>query len=320
METEFSKLEFEQPRLSKPTVALAVPVKESAKIREPRGKSMDFSSPDVEQPMVAPQPQQPIFRGEPRDQQARDDTPRLLRTPRIFSDPDEEREKAKQSGQNAAANSTPPGRENPRSPWSGDTLGTHRADSQHALSPVTDFNWDTTREKESRSKDPLWNGKSTTKDRNGARARGPFAAQEDSAARFSSGRPDSLADLFGGQAKEKPTPAQLERRAEFQQLLNPNAALAGKAQDSLQPVVNAADAKPGALAAPTLGGILPGAGPVDPMTAFNQKHDHLRGPVLEDFNKKYTAPSLPAASSLDSRGRTPLNQQPAFRDFPTRSF
>jgi hypothetical protein len=301
-------------RFSRPAVALASPVKEQAQLPEPRSKGLDFAAPEVERPMPVVPPQQPIVRVERRDDPEAGLHP-LLRTPKIFADPDEQKlssDPARSLRLPGSVLSQPP-------PWSSDKFGKSRADS--ALSPVTDPNWDA-RDSNRRSKD----SKDSTKgDRNDNRPRSPFGAQDDSDSKFDSGRSSSVRDLFTAHVKEKPRAMELERQEAFQQLLNPSAESGAKTPSSLQPVVSAADVKPGSLGIPTIGGggnsgLTPRSS--DPMAAFNRQHDRLRGPVMDDINKKYSAqPSLPVKpSSLDPRLPLPLNRQPAIHEFPQRKF
>ena len=269
-------------------------------------------APDIERPMIAPPPQQPIVRVERRDDPDAGLHP-LLRTPAIFRDPDEQKvfsDPARNLRLSGSVLSQPP-------PWSSDKSGKSGADS--SLSPVTDPNWDA-RDSNRRSKDPK---ESTKGNRNESRKRSPFSAQDDSDSRFDAGRSQSVRDLFTAHVKEKPKALELERQAAFQQLLNPNAESGAKTPSSLQPVVSATEVKPGSLGIPTVGGnsgLTPRSS--DPMAAFNRAHERLRGPVMEDINKKYTAQPAPQprTSTLDPRLPLPLNRQPTIHEIPQRKF
>ncbi len=314
-DSEFSNLEMDPPRISKPDVALAVPSKESSRLPISRERAMDFSAPEMAPPMVVPltQQPQPLRRGDPRDE-PRDDTPRLLRTPKIFSDPDEEK-----TGERTSAHASASGRDPMRSPSSNDTSDRQRLDSARALAPMTDFDWDAHHSR-SRPKDSPWDVKSATRDRNDPRTRSPFGTQEDSNARLDSTRPNGLSDLFGPRPnKEKLSAARLQRDADFQQLLNPNTGPAGKMPNSLEPVVSAENAGPSDFAAPTLGSTrLPT--PAQPMAAFNQPHEQSRGAAYAGHDKKNSPPPAPVPSFSDPRYQAPLNRQPTVHDFPTRKF
>jgi hypothetical protein len=305
----------ESIRFSKPVVPLASPVKEQAALPEPRSKSIGFEAPDVEPPMIAPPRQQPIVRVERREEKE-DGLHPLLRTPKIFADPDEQKLSSDPTKHDLTKNPNLPLSAFPRSARASDIFGGTRPES--ALSPITDPNWDA-RDSDHKAKDP------TKKDRNENRARDPFTAQEDSDSKFDVTRSQSMRDLFTAHVREKPTPLQLERRAAWQQLLNPTADSDAKNLSSLQPVVSATDVKPGSLGIPTVSGNN-GLNPhnSDPMTAFNRQHERLRGPVMEDINKKYSPQSqstAPAKSSLlDPRTPLPLNRQPAMHEFPKRDF
>lgn len=296
-------------RFSKPAVALAAPAKEQADLPELRTKRMGFSAPEME-PSVA-QPPPPILRVPPRDEK-RDDRHWLLRDPKIFSDPDRD------SGETTSAN---PHSGRTASPWSNDRLGMQTPDSMRALAPVTDFNWNA-RESGSHQRDVFGNNPSVKGDRNDTRPRSPFGTREDSSAGSDAFRPSPLFEMFGARPKEKPNTGPSERRAAFEQLLNPSAGPAGKGPNSLEPVVGAPDtAKRSApLALPTIGGSKLESKPTDPMTAFNQQHDRLRGPVFEGIEKKYSTPAAAPISPLDPRYQTPLNRQPTVHEFPARKF
>ncbi len=148
-------------RFSKPAVALASPVKEQAKLPEPRSKGMDFAPPEMERPMTVLPPQQPIVRVERRDDNEAGLHP-LLRTPKIFADPDEQKlssDPARNLRLPGSVLSQPP-------PWSSDNVGKSGPDS--SLSPVTDPNWDA-RDSNRRSKDSKDSKDSTKGDRNESR-------------------------------------------------------------------------------------------------------------------------------------------------------
>lgn len=280
---------------------------------------MSFSTPDVATPMTPPP--QPLMRMAPREEK-KDEVPWLLSTPKLFSDPGQQG-----SGRNASdnpnlsANPLMPGAA-ARSPWSKENLGMPRPDALRALSPVTDFNWDA-REASDAQKDSYGADKSRLGDSKDRRAHSPFATRQETDGKFDSFRPNSTFEMFSAHIKEKLTAQQLERRADFEQLLNPNAGPAGKAPNSLDPVVSLTDTPKHAapLVTPTLAGSKLESKTADPMAAFNQQHERLRGPELEAFDKKYSpAPARPAVSPLDPHYQAPLNQQPSVHQFPTRKF
>jgi hypothetical protein len=293
-------------RFSKPAVALAAPTKEQSKLPEPRSKGMDFSAPDLEPPMAVPP--QPVVRLQPRDEK-REDLHWLLRTPKMFSDPDEP-----DSERSSPANPNFPGNVFLRPPGGSDPFVMPSPDSSRALAPVTDFNWDA-RDANHRSRE---GGKAAQND---ARTRSPFAGHNvsDADSRLNAGRPALIRDLFNAQPKEKPRAVEIERQAAFHELLNPNAEPGGQGPNSLHPVVNAPDVKLPVLGIPSIAGQI-NSKSVDPMTAFNQRHERLRGSGVEDINKKYSTPPPPARPSLDPRLPPPLNRQPAVHEFPTRKF
>ena len=107
---------------------------------------------------------------------------------------------------------------------------------------------------------------------------------------------------------------EVERRTAFQELLNAKTETGERAPNSLQPVVNAVQLQTPAVGLPMLGASKPFT---DPTKIFNERHERLRGPVMDDVNKKYS-PLPPATSAFDPRFQTPLNRQPAMHDFPKR--
>lgn len=295
-------------QFSKPVVPLAAPSRAAGKVPEPRVKAMDFSPADFEQPIVVPPPQQqPIMRTERDSDRERDDRHWLLRTPKMFSDPDEH--KKKDSGRDFGPETV-----RPPSSVMEELAGQTRPGQPRALSPVTDLNWSPTdpttglpRRQDARGLDP--------------RSRESFSFRDEG--RFNPARPESMFDTALPKPKEKPTAAQLQRRAAFEQLINPNAGPAAKQPDSLQPVVVASQARPGNMAMPTIGAPrLNGARQDDPTTAFNKQQDRLRGPIFEDPSKRYNNPVTPPAVSPYDRYNSPAGpptaMQPTRREFPTR--
>ncbi|HTD66917.1 MAG TPA: hypothetical protein VK846_10355 [Candidatus Limnocylindria bacterium] len=310
-------------RFSKPTVPIAEPVREQKGLPEARTRGFDFSSPNMDQPM-SPVPQ-PAMRVNPREERERDkdERPWLLRDPKIFSDPTEK------GTDKTEAN--PFESERTKSPWSRvkENNSASRFETPRSLSPVTEFGWDP--RNPSGQKNPFGEP-SAFASVNEGRTRSPFATIEEPSVNntFDPGRPNSMFDMFGTRVKEKEklTPGQVTRAAEFQQMINPSASPSGKGPSALEPVVAVTDAayRPAPLAIPTIGG-LPRDGSkldpriADPMTVFNHQNAQLRGPVFDEFDKKSSAqPNRPGASSIESRFQTPLNRQPSVHEFPKRKF
>ena len=133
-------------------------------------------------------------------------------------------------------------------------------------------------------------------------------------------RPGTPFEFNRAQAQDKPTPAQMQRKAEFEQLLYPNAGPAGRGPNSLQPVANNADAKAATLAAPPLsGGYDPRTS--DPGKAFQHQQERLRGPVIEDVNRRYNQPSASESGSSATAPTTPILMRPPMsREFPPRKY
>jgi hypothetical protein len=128
--------------------------------------------------------------------------------------------------------------------------------------------------------------------------------------------------LFSSRPKEKLGRELLERRAAFEKLLNPNAELAVKSPNSLDPVSALDPARPPVTGVmPTLGMPKIAAGNRDPMQAYNQQQTSLRGPRMEDVNSRYAPPTgSSAAPNTESRFQRPLSRQPTFHDMPKRKF
>ena len=63
------------------------------------------------------------------------------------------------------------------------------------------------------------------------------------------------------------------------------------------------------------------ARPADAIQAFKQQQNKLRGPVLEDFSKKYDSTPNPSASGITGwSSQSPLMRQPTVREIPSRKF
>jgi len=311
---------------SKPSVPIASPPRDES-IPEPRAPIFDLSLPAPQQPIVTPPPEA-IIRVPGRNE-IPDDRHPLLREPRIFSDPDEEK-KRKEARENPLSTVSAAARG--PSPFLYDVMSPERQEQLRALSPVREMNadsrnilgqrnglgwerspWDNSSDGDRRELDQL---RSPFNPRDDARRYDPrFDSRADLRGDFA--RPGSFSDALGGRMKEKMTPAQLERRAEFEQLINPNSAVPGRGPNALEPVANAADARPANLAIPTVGGARVSPH-VDPMTTFNQQHERLRGPVVEDVNKKFNSQASPSPYSGNSQ--TPQKLPPLTREFPQRKF
>lgn len=330
-------------RFSKPAVPIAIEEKEQ-EMPKARARGFDFPGADLAQPMVLPPQQpQPFVRMERKDREE-DHVPRLLRTPKMFSDPEEEKRRNEaESGFWASRQNWNSAQQSPFS--SGAHPVQKKENKAAALSPETDFQWRPEETLERRDESP-WNARRNDDDRrdlrerdrerNGLRdherghdAEGALASgfnpltprREETAFEAHGMRNNWATDLISAaQPKQKPTTAELERRAAFEQLINPNAPVGGKGLvDSLQPVVKAEDASPANLAVPTLGmrGV-PQPASRDPMDELNRRHERLRGPVMEDINKKYSATPQKPVTTYQPAYQSPLMRQPTEREFPTR--
>jgi hypothetical protein len=238
-------------------------------------------------------------------------TPKLLRTPAIFSDPAEEkaRKEALRDAENHPFKSTTE-KSRPGSSSLKDPASPYRSDTSRSLAPVTDLDW--------RPGD-LPGGKKDA--RRGGLGGQSIAQREDEGFRPAGMRADTPWDFNANRAPEKLTPAQMQRRTEFEQLLNPNAGAAGRAPNSLQPVFNPAEAKSSALAMPPVGASSYDPRNSDPTAAFHRQQDRLRGPVIEDVNRRYNAaPATGPGSPGYNGGQSPAARQPMTREFPSRKF
>lgn len=300
-------------QFSKPTLAIVVPPKPPENLPEDRARRIDFSGPEVEAPTIMPRP--PVLRPNPREEK-KDDRHWLLQDPKMFSDPGRDREEASQDN-------APTGMKRFAVPEPGkplDPLAPKRPGSPATLSPEKDFNWKA-HETVRRPEDSLWANRPGSLEKQSERA--PGGLREDSI------KSSLYHDVFNTRPKdlEKPTRGQLERRASFEALLNPNRAQAGlpaRTPGSLDPVTSpeavvtpAAAKLPGPVASK-----LP-AKAYDPMQAFNLQHERLRGPVFEDPNKKYSSQlSAPGSSSTTVQPNpiSPLMRPSGPREIPSRKF
>ena len=300
-------------QFSKPALAIVVPPKPPENLPEDRARRMDFSGPEVEAPTVQPRP--PVLRMNPREEK-KDDRHWLLQDPKMFSDPNLDREKASEEKlQSGLGKSLLPDSGKLRDP-----MGVKRPGTPAALSPEGDFNWkahDAVR----RPDNSPWASRPNSFDKSHERGPAPIGLREDS------GKGSLYFDAFNTRPKEieKPTRAQLERRASFDELLNPgraNAGLAVRTPGSLDPVTSPdAVVAPAKLPAPVVPKVE--TKQYDPMQAFNLQHERLRGPVFEDPNKKYsTQPGGVSAPSTTVQPNqiSPLMRPSGPRDIPARKF
>ncbi len=299
-------------RFSKPAVAFAAPPKPESDLPEVRERGLDFSNPNFDAPAASPPPRTPppMMRSEPRDLE-RERTHPLLRTPAMFTDPDEEkaRKEALRDAENHPFKSATQ-KSRPGSSSMKDLDSPFRSDPARSLAPVTDLDW---------KPGDAANGRKEA--RRGGSGGQSYAQREDEDFSPPGMRASTPFEFNANRASEKLTPAQLQRRTDFEQLLNPNAGAAGRAPNSLQPVVNAAAAKASSLATPTVGGSGYDPRASDPTTLFNRQQDRLRGPIIEDVNKRYNAtPANGAASPGYGNPSQGPTRQPLTREFPGRKF
>lgn len=305
----------ESIQFSKPLLAIVVPPKPLENLPEARTRTIDFSGPEVEQPAVMPR--SPVMRANPREEkEKKDDRHWLLQDPKIFSDPNRDQEEAnKDKVQPGLGKKLSPETGKPRDP-----LNLKRPGAPGSLTPEGDFNWqahDTVR----RPDDALWANRPGSLEKKNERS--PVGLRDEST------KNGLYFDAFNTRPKEieKPTRAQLERRASFEELLNPghaNVGLSGRLPGSLDPVTS-----PDAVVAPAVaklpGPVVPNVSTktADPMQAFNLQHERLRGPVFEDPYKKYSNPNATpsaAPTAIQPNQLSPLMRSSAPHEIPSRRF
>jgi hypothetical protein len=225
-----------------------------------------------------------------------------------------------------------------RAPWQVQAMAKREKDKEkgiekdnlRSLSPVNRFDWDgrdakeprkdslaawrrdeQEREKEDRERerpDPLKPPKNKNEER-----RDPFQSS-------------IFYQRFGARSYEEPTVAELERRAAFEELLNPTPVANVKQPGSLEPVTGMDAPKPAppvTLPAPVQSNARVDRGPLDPTAQFRETQNRLYGSgVLQDPSEKYAAqqPKSDAPKAGESVYQTPLLRQPLRRDIPTRAF
>jgi hypothetical protein len=309
----------EQIQFSKPAVEIAAPARAEEFLPSTSSKRLDFDAPQVAPPVMMPQAT--IIGRLPRHDEADEEEKRFSRHHRPGRW--EESGLRKLSDRDSRDRIMAPKDGFPSRPNT-DSFGLELPGSQRALSPVMDFNWDARDAAKSRNASFFGNPDTVDRNERSELFRSAFSAggqQESVSERSFQGA--RFSDWFGGGPKEKPSQDILERRTAFEQLLNPDAGVAGRAPGSLEPLpsLDRTTLAPG-LPMPTISGRPKGQmNAADPMEAFNQQHSRLRGPSLDDVNKKYDRPkSAPVSSVVDSRFQTPLNRQPTSREFPTRKF
>jgi hypothetical protein len=313
----------ESIRFSKPVVSIAAPSGIEDDAPPPESRRLSFDAPEFASPLPMPMPSIIVRRdrGDRGDEEDED----YRRLPYASRKEREEpflrgNSRLQSSGAERSRQFEPPLGVDPFS-------FQQHSDSQRGLAPVTDLNWDA-RDKKVQKDGPLF-GNSGALQRDERDAARPTMFSDDPGREVGVGKafqPTTFSDLFGHRdsrmnEKQEPSQAMLDRRAAFEQMLNPSAGVAGRMPGSLEPVPSLGPALP----VPGLG--VPSIAPskvvkaADPTEAFKLKHDRLRGPTVDDVNKKYSQPA-PAAPqpAVESRFQTPLNRQPVTREFPSRRF
>jgi hypothetical protein len=319
----------EQIQFSKPAVEIAAPVQGEHFLPATKEERLQFETPAMAPPVIMPEPA--IIRRGSRDEEEDVNERSSFRNGRLQA--------ARPNGRNSETTllrrRSDSGRRDALSPDSyeqmranKDKFSLDRPENSKALAPVTDLGWDGRDSQKSRSPSSGWMGRDNGKEGEPDAKRPilPFTfGREEEEMRnngFKSGR---LTGWFGEETKAKAAQEVLGRRAAFEQLLNPGSGVAGRMASSLEPLpsLNESRAPIPGLTLPTIGQMKSDVRVTDPMQAFNAQQDRLRGPALDDPNRKYAQPAAapaPAASTASSRFQTPLNRQPTAREFPSRRF
>ena len=327
---------------SKPVVPIAMPEKEQTDLPKPRSKGVDLSAPqqdvNVNVP-IAPRPQ--TLRSPRRERENEDGDGGRPHT--WLDDPDDfpdavGRDNARNGKSSSFSNkksSRSSSGTNQKSSGANQKNGNDR-EEQGALSPITDPNWDPRdSDRDGRRKDPLLPSRlgksertdSDRGDRENSREKSPYESQEQNepgqAEQADAFNSRSSFDSLSSRTKMAPTPAQLERRAAFDELLN-SGGNSFRAAGSLDPVTALEPPKPAAaIAMPMLGSPAPAPSPFAPPEAFNARPDRVRAPMaVPDFGKKFSEPVKPAAAPAptESPFQNPLMRQPTVHEIPARRF
>ena len=230
----FLMVRAEQIQFSKPAVEIATPAKAEEFLPE-TSKRLNFDSPQIAPPVIMPQ--STII-------------PRLPRPGE--EDEDEERFPLRRTGRSEESGRRKFGdrfgdRDTRGRAMAPDDLFASRSrkdpfalefpDAQRALSPVMDFNWDARETAKSRNYSPFGGLDPDDREERTDALKPSFSAgrpQEELSERsFQVAR---FSDWFGGSPKEKPSPDIVNRRAAFEQLLNPSVGVGGRAPGSLEPL------------------------------------------------------------------------------------
>ena len=196
-----------------------------------------------------------------------------------------------------------------------------KQEQDRALAPIRQFDL----APDEKDKDSARKEKTTWSNHDGnAGSLGAFGTQRDKDDDKNDG---SIFGFFKGSSKHELTKEQLERRVDFEKLLNPSfAPLArngGSANDSPFDAMKAQTQGPSPIMAPNPM-IQPERRSLDPMQGFADQQRTWRGPSVDDLNRKmFGAPSVsstPTVAHSLTPTKPPLMQQPVNQNFPTRPF
>ncbi len=264
----------------------------------------DFGQPQTAIPFIRP----PVVRPEPRKQEKRT----LFDEPALFSG------KSKDGGdrdKEAGANSL---RKPASKPYGFPADASQRPDEARAFSTEQRFEWDTQNKgaREQSTISSFDDRTSTSRDeKNSPDSRRPGASVPD-------GGELSFFQFLNPNVRRELTANQIERRAEFEKLINPEFTPLGSRHanpfEPASPLDSARKAMPPPASALS---ITPAGATFNPMRKFEDQERSWRGPSAEDLNKKaigsFTAPA--PARTESARPQRPLLNQSG-NDFPGRKF
>lgn len=300
---------------TRPAIAIVTPATERDDLPLPREKGMDFAAPNQHSMRHVPQ----IISPPPAPRNADDDENQhwLMKDPRklpgfLGKDPLK----------------LPPvfAEKNPlRLPWQ--SREADPKEENRSLSPITSFDWNEREQRDSK-KNHLADNEPQDRRRE-EEERQDFwksreARGEDQRDAFRSGTGFDPNEV---RPREKLTVAELERRANFQAMLNPRPVASARQPGALEPITafdspKSDPARPVA-SVPVSTRPLFQLAPMDPTETFQkQQQARFRNDSLDDPGKKYSAQPASKSNPLktESPFPTPLMRQPIQHEIPARKF
>jgi hypothetical protein len=212
------------------------------------------------------------------------------------------------------------------------TEAARKQEQDRALSPIRQFDWSPEDKGQKqggpREQQPIWSRRDNDNVEPGMF--GSLGLRRDSAREAGNGR---LFGLFGAErenqesSRNELTRQELERRNEFQKLINPSFSPLARngAGDVLGSPTDPARAN--APIMPVTPMPSPRGGSLDPMQVYRDQQQSWRGPSMDDLNRRtFGAVAVPSPSPSQSRStpttapKIPLMRQPAILDMPSRTF